>query len=158
MRKIERIFVHATATPRSHTVEQVLNYFKRVKGWKAPGYHIMIDARGVAVFTFPLDKIANGVRGYNSTSVHVAWIGGIDARGKAIDNRTADQRTALRSVVLALKAAFPDAQLMGHRDISPDINGNGIVDPWERIKECPCFDVLKEYSDIVQLEPEYDKI
>ena len=25
-------------------------------------------------------------------------------------------------------------------------NYNGIVDPWERIKECPCFEVIGEFS------------
>jgi hypothetical protein len=28
--------------------------------------------------------------------------------------------------------------------LSPDTNYNGIVDPWERIKECPCFEVKAE--------------
>ena len=34
--------------------------------------------------------------------------------------------------------------MVGHRDLSPDKNYNGIVDPWERTKECPCFEVKAE--------------
>jgi N-acetylmuramoyl-L-alanine amidase len=34
--------------------------------------------------------------------------------------------------------------VVGHRDLSPDKNYNGIVDPWERTKECPCFEVKAE--------------
>ena len=45
-----------------------------------------------------------------------------------------------------LKGRYPDAEILGHRDISPDANGNGIVDSWERIKECPCFDAKVEYK------------
>jgi hypothetical protein len=28
----------------------------------------------------------------------------------------------------------------GHRDLSPDLNGNGEIEPEEWIKQCPCFD------------------
>jgi len=41
---------------------------------------------------------------------------------------------------------YPEAKVVGHRDLSPDTNYNGIVDPWERIKECPCFEVIGEFS------------
>ena len=29
----------------------------------------------------------------------------------------------------------------GHRDLSPDLNGNGEIEPEEWIKACPCFEV-----------------
>jgi N-acetylmuramoyl-L-alanine amidase len=35
----------------------------------------------------------------------------------------------------------PGSRVCGHRDLSPDLNGNGKVDPWERLKECPCYEV-----------------
>jgi len=95
------------------------------------------------------DKVANGVKGYNAKSIHVAWVGGIDRQHpNGTDNRTAAQRFALFDIVVKLKQKYPKAVILGHRDISPDKNHNGIVDPWERIKECPCFDVLKEFADI----------
>ena len=28
-----------------------------------------------------------------------------------------------------------------HRDISPDLNGDGVIEPYEYMKACPCFDV-----------------
>ena len=37
---------------------------------------------------------------------------------------------------------------MGHRDISPDKNGNGKIDTWEYIKACPCFNAMEEYKDL----------
>ena len=33
-----------------------------------------------------------------------------------------------------------EGRLCGHRDLSPDLNGNGEIEPEEWIKECPCFD------------------
>ena len=117
--------------------------FKR-KGWKAPGYHYVVDANGNIRRLLKEEEVANGVYGYNQNSIHIAYMGGIDAQGKAVDNRTPEQRKALRLKVEELKQEYPEADVLGHRDISPDKNGNGIVDPWERIKECPCFDVATE--------------
>lgn len=40
-------------------------------------------------------------------------------------------------------------QVIGHRDISPDTNNNGVIDHFERIKECPCYDVIPEYPSFI---------
>ena len=40
-------------------------------------------------------------------------------------------------------------QVIGHRDTSPDTNNNGVIDPFERIKECPCYDVIPEYPNFL---------
>ena len=37
--------------------------------------------------------------------------------------------------------------MCGHRDLSPDLNGNGEIEPEEWIKQCPCFDVAKEFEE-----------
>lgn len=144
MRKIERIFIHCTASHQTATIDDIKNEFKR-KGWKNPGYHYVIDSGGGIHQLLDENEVSNGVYGYNKTSVNVAYIGGIDENCKAIDNRTGEQKKSLKSLVLQLKEKYPDAEVLGHRDISPDKNGNGIVDPWERIKECPCFNVKDEY-------------
>lgn len=92
--------------------------------------------------------MSNGVQGYNSTSVNVAYVGGIDSNGKAVDNRTEPQKASLVKLLKELRGRYPNAQILGHRDISPDTNHNGKVDSWERIKECPCFDAITEYKGI----------
>lgn len=147
MRKIERIFVHCTAGSQKQTVEDLKAEFKR-KGWKNPGYHYVVMPNGRIECMLPEDGISNGVQGYNSTSINVAYIGGIDEKGKGVDNRTDAQKNSLKKILTELKQKYPDAKIMGHRDISPDKNGNGVVDPWERIKECPCFNAKDEYKDL----------
>ena len=147
MRNIERIFIHCTAGNQKATVEDLMREFK-AKGWKAPGYHVAVLANGAIHQLLPYSEISNGVRGYNSTAINVAYTGGIDAKGDAIDNRTPEQKKSLRELLIRLRKDYPNAKILGHRDISPDKNGNGIVDPWERIKECPCFDAITEYKDI----------
>lgn len=147
MRKIERIFVHCTASKQTATVDDIKQEFKN-KCWENPGYHYLVDANGETHNLLPEDQVSNGVQGYNSTAVNVAYIGGIDSNGKGIDNRTDEQKKSLKSLLTELKKKYPGAEILGHRDISPDKNKNGIVDPWERIKECPCFDAKTEYKSL----------
>lgn len=150
MRTIRRIFVHCTATSQNVTVRRIQKSWRGI-GWKNPGYHYIIDADGVTTQLLDESRCANGVKGYNADSIHVAYIGGIDfIRGKmkAADTRTDAQKDSLRLLLTDLKKRYPNAQILGHRDISPDKNHNGKVDPWERIKECPCFDAIPEYQYI----------
>lgn len=147
MRTIERIFVHCTAGSQKQTIEDLKAEFK-AKGWKHSGYHYAVMPSGRIEQMLPEEEISNGVQGYNSTSINVAYIGGIDGNGKATDNRTSEQKKSLVELLKQLRERYPKARIMGHRDISPDKNGNGIIDPWERIKECPCFDAITEYKDI----------
>ena len=60
------------------------------------------------------------------------------------DTRTEWQRHSLRVLVRTLLLDYPDARVAGHRDLSPDLNGNGEVEPMEWTKQCPCFEVKKE--------------
>lgn len=148
MRKIERIFVHCTASSQKASVQSILAEFRR-KGWRVPGYHWLIDKDGKMTQLVDESIVANGVKGYNSTSIHVAYIGGIDKQHpQGIDTRTPDQKAALEILLTQIHLRYPNAKIMGHRDISPDKNGNGKVDSWERIKNCPCFDAIPEYAHI----------
>ncbi|WP_218565127.1 MULTISPECIES: hypothetical protein [unclassified Pseudomonas] len=36
---------------------------------------------------------------------------------------------------------YPAARILGHRDLSPDLNNDGKITPIEFIKACPSFDV-----------------
>lgn len=145
MRQIERIFVHCTAGSQNATVADLMREFK-AKGWRNSGYHYVVLADGSIHQMLDESKVSNGVKGYNQTSINVAYTGGIDAKGKSVDNRTEEQKESLITILKYLKKRYPRAKILGHRDISPDKNGNGIVDPWERIKDCPCFDAIAEYK------------
>lgn len=147
MRKIKRIFIHCTAGSQKQTVADLRAEFKR-KGWKNPGYHYVISPDGAITQLLDEQQVSNSVKGYNQTSINVAYIGGIDSNGKAVDNRTEAQKASLLKLLKELRGRYPKAQILGHRDISPDTNHNGKVDSWERIKECPCFDAMIEYKGI----------
>ncbi len=147
MRTIKHIVLHCTATPQNASIDSIKNYWKTQLGWKNPGYHFMIQADGKVVETLPISQIANGVKGHNAHSIHIAYIGGVKG-GKAIDNRTKAQRQAMLALLCKLRPRFSNAEILGHRDLSPDLNNNGIIEPWEWTKECPSFDVRKWLKDL----------
>lgn len=143
MRKIKYIAVHCTAGSQKATVNDLLAEFKR-KGWKAPGYHYVITADGKIHQLLDTEKVSNGVKGFNSVTVNIAYTGGMDG----VDNRTDEQKKSLVALLKLLRKRYPDAVIQGHRDFSPDLNGNGKIEKSEWIKMCPSFDAKTEYKDI----------
>ena len=113
------------------------------------GYGYLILANGAIHQLWPDSEISNGVQGYNSSAINIEYIGGIDKNGEAIDNRTNEQKQSLIRLLLALRKKYPEAKILGHRDFSPDTDGDGIVEPHEWTKMCPCFDAKEEYKDLL---------
>ena len=102
MRQIKRIFVHCTAGNQKQTKNDLLKEFKQ-RGWRVPGYHYVVFPDGKVEQLLAEDKVSNGVQGYNSTSINVAYVGGVDRNLKPIDNRTNFQKDALRDLLFYLK-------------------------------------------------------
>lgn len=136
MRIIKYIAVHCTATPQTTSIDSIKNYWKTTLGWKMPGYHFIIKPNGDAVNLLSIDKVSNGVQGYNSETINISYIGGVDSKGKAIDNRTPEQKATLLRLLQELHAKFPKAIIQGHRDF-PKVK-----------KACPSFNAKKEYETI----------
>ncbi len=148
MRTIKYIAVHCTAGNQMEPIAQLLDYFKKVRKWSVPGYHYVIKADGEIVNILPIEKVSNGVAGFNHEIINVAYLGGIDKLGKAIDNRTPQQKASLVKLLTELKKTFKKAVIQGHRDFSPDLDHDGQIESFEWIKICPCFDAKKEYEKI----------
>jgi N-acetylmuramoyl-L-alanine amidase len=146
-RRIKYLVVHCTAGSQKEKVSDLVAYFKR-KGWKNAGYHYVIEANGSISQICDEKKIANGVLGYNSNSIHVSYLGGIGDFGKPKDNRTDAQKKALLEILCELKSKYPAAKIKGHRDFSPDLDHDGKIEYFEYIKACPCFDAEVEYSHL----------
>lgn len=147
MRNIKYIAVHCTASHQSMTIEGLKQEFKR-KGWVNPGYHYVVSPDGKISQLLDEEKVSNGVKGFNSVSINVAYIGGIDTNGKPVDNRTDAQKASLRSLLKMLHKKYPAAVIQGHRDFSPDLNKDGKITSNEWMKACPCFNAKEEYSNL----------
>jgi len=127
MRPINHIVLHTTASNITATADSINRYHKKVLKWRSPGYHFIIERDGKVVDNWPIEKTTNGVKGHNHDSIHISYIGGIDAKGKPTDNRTKEQKQAMAELVTKLTNKFPNAKVLGHRDF-PNVN-----------KACPCF-------------------
>lgn len=80
--------------------------------------------------------VSNVVAGHNSRSLHVSYIGGIDAGGHGKDTRTVAQKVELLRILKRWKEQHPAAIIQGHRDFP------GVT------KECPSFDARREYASL----------
>ena len=147
MRNIKYIAVHCTASHQSMTIEGLKQEFRR-KGWVNPGYHYVVSPDGKITQLLDEEKVSNGVKGFNSVSINVAYIGGIDTNGKPVDNRTDAQKASLCSLLKMLHKKYPTAVIQGHRDFSPDLNKDGKITSNEWMKACPCFNAKEEYSNL----------
>lgn len=155
-RRIDEIIIHCTATPEGsvRTVEDIRKQHK-AQGWSDIGYHYLIYLDGTVHEGRSVDIVGAHANGHNSHSIGVCYVGGLENRPnvpynrlKAKDTRTPAQKMALVSLLVDLRKLYPKARIIGHRDLSPDLNGNGIADPSEWIKECPAFDAKTEYHRI----------
>ncbi len=149
-RTVRRIVVHCSAGPVAQKASAIVNYHtlpvsRGGRGWKAPGYHYIVEADGKVVATLPEERVANGAKGYNADSIHICYTGGILPSGKPGDTRTVAQKSALHTLIAGIRSRRGKLPVMGHRDLSPDRNSDGKITPDEWIKICPCFEARAEY-------------
>ncbi|MBS1535316.1 MAG: N-acetylmuramoyl-L-alanine amidase [Bacteroidetes bacterium] len=155
-KNINTIFIHCTAGYSG--LDGLKKHWKSL-GWNSPGYHLLVDLEGEIIEVTPFANYSNGVKGHNTNSINIAYIGGVDPKNvtKALDSRTPEQKEGLlkaieKAINWVVKTGGSKANLkiMGHRDVSPDKNGNGVIDSFERIKECPSFDAIPEYKNLLK--------
>lgn len=161
-RKITHIVIHCSAG--NGDLASVLAYHKNVHKWNSPGYHRWVDFDGSTTEVHPIEKPSNGVKGFNATLINICWRGGVIVKKvgqrvlyDAVDNRTAAQKEGIIKEINEVLAELvekghpvEDIKIWGHRDFSPDKNGNGVIEPWERIKACPSFSAIPEYENVIQ--------
>jgi N-acetylmuramoyl-L-alanine amidase len=147
--RIEKVFVHCTATYTDWSKEKLLNFFKNSRRWDKPGYHYYVRFDGSIDTLVHLDddaliqydEIAYGAKGNNSKSIHIAYAGGIDINGKAKDTRTEMQKQTINLLVQNFKYKYPWVKIYGHREVTA--------------KSCPSFDSRKEFGTLNNYKPQY---
>jgi len=157
--KPEAIIIHCSATRETSNVSaEQIDQMHKARGFKRSnqgeklnhiGYHYYITKDGVVHPGRHEDEQGAHCIGWNDRSIGICYEGGLDASGMAKDTRTPAQKQSMINLVNAISSRWTILQVMGHRDTFPDKNGNGKVDPWERLKECPCFDVKPEFSSFL---------
>ena len=153
------IIIHCSATreTQSVSVEQINEMHRRrafsrlipFEGLRHIGYHYYIRRDGsVHPGRLEFEQGAHCL-GWNNRSLGVCYEGGLDAAGKPKDTRTAEQKGAMLNLLRVLVRQYNIRDIFGHRDTSPDLNGNGTLEEAEWIKSCPCFDAKEEYKHLL---------
>jgi len=164
-RRIDAIVIHCAATPngKPFTIADIdamhkVRNFKRDSQairnlnpeLKSIGYHFVIELDGSVRVGRSLEEIGAHVQGSNAHSIGICMIG--------TDKFTQAQWMALRECLINMASkilgrtimtadsmlqSFKDVgiSIKGHRDYSPDLNGNGVIERNEWLKICPGFDV-----------------
>ena len=136
-RKINLIVIHCSATrvTQDFTVGE-LEACHLARGFRDIGYHYYITKDGVIYPCRPESEPGAHARHYNAHSIGICYEGVLDANGHPADTRTPAQKAAMRELLKSLCTDYPEAEILGHRDL-PGVH-----------KECPCFDVKKWLSNI----------
>lgn len=138
----DAIVLHTTATAfgKTETVESIKKMHLD-RGFVDIGYHYLIGLQGeIWPGRKPLRSQGAHVRGFNQTTLGVSYVGGLDPSGKAFDTRSQAQKDSQVYLLKKLLKIYPRAVILGHRDLSPDMNDDGKISRNEWVKECPCFD------------------
>lgn len=170
-RKVNHIIIHCAATPNGKTFTAAdINRMHKARNFKRDsqavrnfnpdlgniGYHFIVGIDGSIETGRHPEEVGAHVQGNNAKSIGVCMIG--------TDKYTKVQWESLRTCIINLSTiiqgkphatadgalnAFNDMRISikGHRDYSPDLNGNGIIERTEWIKTCPGFDVAKWIKD-----------
>lgn len=164
-RTINLIVIHCSATPngRPNTAADIDQWhkeraFKRSSQYvrnhqpqfKSLGYHFIIERDGTIVSGRHLEEQGAHVAGHNKNSIGICMIG--------TDEYSSHQWDSLKKLIIKLASdiygkpteSIKNAlailkqigiTLCGHRDLSPDKDGDGQVEKHEWLKTCPGFDV-----------------
>ena len=145
MRQIDMIVIHCSATRADVPLSpRQLEEMHRQRGFDGCGYHYYVRRDGEICTMRPVDRPGAHAKGYNQHSIGVCYERGLDEQGRPADTRTELQKRSLRVLVRVLAMDFQTRRIVGHRDLSPDLDGDGVIEPEEWTKVCPCFDVGTE--------------
>ena len=147
---IDTIMIHCTATPprrevsraeldRWHRAERFEPYVNPKTGETTyAGYHLLVHLDGSYERLRPDEHRGQHCKqeDMNNRAVSICYVGGVDNNNKPCDTRTEAQKKTLLTLVRTMRARYPKARIIGHRDVK------GVA------KACPSFDAQSEYKGI----------
>ena len=122
-KKISLLVVHCSDTPNNQSFSAIdIHKMHLSFGWDGIGYHKIINRSGKVENGRPEYWIGAHIAGKNDVSLGVCLIGK--------NNFTRNQFKSLERILKKWKRSYPNAKIVGHRNI-----GN-------TKKTCPNFDVI----------------
>lgn len=136
LKAVKLIIIHCVANrcDRPFSVEDLITCGKAKFGQCS--YHYYVRYNGDIIPLLPESVQGVHARHYNHCSLGIVYEGGLDSQGNPADTRTEAQKRSLYELLKNLLRDYPDAKILGHRDL-PSV-----------AKACPCFDASKEYATL----------
>ena len=123
------IVIHCSATPPDMDVGlREIRRWHLDRGFNDVGYSDIIRRNGELELGRAANEIGAHVKGYNSISVGICLVGGVDKKLQQQDNFTEEQMKTLKRSIMFYKTLIKKAKVIAHRDL-------------DKKKDCPCFDV-----------------
>jgi len=153
--RTDAVVWHCSATPPSRDIGAGdIDYMHKQRGWDGIGYGLVIRRSGKLELGEDFSKQGAHAKGWNSKSVGICLVGGVDADGNAQNNFTDEQWVAAKHVFEFFTLLYPKAEHLGHRDLSEDRDGDARIMRHEFMKDCPCYSVLQWIQN--DLNPVHD--
>lgn len=127
--KTNFIVIHCSATnPDMNIGAAEIDAWHKQRGFDMIGYADVIRRDGKIEEGRDIDSIGAHVLGYNSISVGICLIGGVDKKNRPENNFTEEQFKAMRRLLRYYTTKYPKAVVVGHNEL-------------DHGKACPSFDV-----------------
>ena len=148
---IDAIVIHCSATRTGQNIRaKDIDKMHKERGFNQIGYHYVVCLDGTVEEgrKLPLDGAHCNTKGfsnasYNKHSVGICYIGGLNAQGKAEDTRTPAQKASIKKLVADICKQYRILEVIGHRDTSPDLNDDGIIQKNEYTHKFHCQAILR---------------
>ena len=128
------LVVHCSATPPKMDIgKKEIDTWHRQRGWLKIGYHYVITRDGTLEEGRDRDVVGAHAKGYNSKSLGICMVGGVNDDNEPENNFTEEQFTTLTGLLSSLMEIYPEADIIGHNTL--DAN-----------KACPSFNVEEWWS------------
>lgn len=115
MRKISRIVIHHSASPKATTTIQDIERWHKEKGYNGVGYHKVIEGGGITRQGRPDEVVGAHAYGHNTGTLGVCVCGNFDS-----EEPDAEQLKELVQVlaVLCKRHGLKAGAIVGHRDVN----------------------------------------
>lgn len=130
-----KLVIHCAATRPSMDIGvREIRAWHKERGFLDIGYHLVIRRDGTVEKGRDLYQVGAHAKGFNSVSVGICLVGGVDEKMKPENNFTEAQFAKLDELVETMKLTFPDlVEIVGHNDL-------------DKGKACPSFDAFARYN------------
>lgn len=148
IKQLNLLVVHCSASPNGKWLNaQTIDGWHKERGFrrddesialqnsmlKSIGYHFVIYTNGAVATGRRIEEVGAHVKGFNLRSIGICMVG--------TDSYSPPQWSSLADLVGGLLKRYGDMEVKGHRDLSPDVDGDGVIEEFEWLKTCPGFDV-----------------